>query len=195
MRAAISSVRDIQRGPRTMVTGPWVAPEILREGPFTNKADVWALAVSWTYAFRVDYTPQGPATLDDDSLKSVEVKQESENEILLEFAKQLRAKGRITQPFCDLLLSMLSWDPSARPSVAEALCHNAWQELWVRKGLERQDRMKMPSDGPKRVRILSPEESEGRGYCLAQIQDRAIHDSASPAVSGTRAAASPGGPR
>lgn len=158
MRAAISSLSSVRAGPHRWgeppaAAGPWVAPEVWgsnEEEPFTDKADVWALAASWMHAlFRADS--------DCDALLPAKVDDKSGHELLLRLVKQMRSEGSITRPFCDLVLSMLSWDATARPSVSEALCHAAWESLLNRRQLDREDRMRVPQGMAKKVRLLSPE--------------------------------------
>ncbi|KAF3763531.1 hypothetical protein M406DRAFT_332019 [Cryphonectria parasitica EP155] len=158
---ALAAFNTVPTGGGHTPAGPWVAPEVWgssQEKPFNDKADVWALAVSWIYAFRADYTPQQPGTLDDDPLQPAKVDRRPEHGLLCGVVKQILLEDRITQPFCHLLLSMLSWDSAARPSAAEALCHLAWEPLRIRKELEREDRIRTPSEGAKKVRLLSPED-------------------------------------
>lgn len=135
-------------------TGYWVAPEVWtssKETCYSSKADVWALAASWLHAFLIP--PAGLVRVNEGFYRGI-VKS-------LEERCRLRS---ISEPLRDLLLSMLAWDPNDRPSAEEALQHTAWepvrrweQERDDRRRREREEVVRGPADGAKKVRLLSPE--------------------------------------
>ncbi|KAK4190623.1 putative serine threonine protein kinase [Podospora australis] len=132
--------------------GCWVAPEVWTssaEKPYDEKADVWALAASWLPAY-VRIPP------------NIKVDERTYRTMLKTIEDQYK-KRKIKSTFRSLLLRMLAWGPEDRPTVAEALVHEAWapvhekrvqQEKQLRQ--EREDRIQRPEAGVKKVRILSP---------------------------------------
>lgn len=140
----------LSRKPKRAV---WVAPEVwasTTETPYDKKADVWSLAVSWLRAFV--YPPEH-AEIDQPGYRR-----------LLKTVDDIYQKGKITEPFRSLLLRMLAWDPEHRPDIGEALASDVWESVVRRQASEREavrrerdDRIKGPGDGVKRVRVLSPE--------------------------------------
>ena len=130
----------------------WVAPELsssTESNPYTKEADIWALAASWLQAFAV--IPNDIA-IDAASYRST-----------IKTLDTLRTSGKITETMQSLLLQMLAWKPEDRPSVTEAMSHAAWAP--VRKEIElrnrhvrqqREERIRGPDEGAKKVRILSP---------------------------------------
>ncbi|KAH8743540.1 kinase-like domain-containing protein [Diaporthe sp. PMI_573] len=135
-------------------SGYWVAPEVWtssKETCYSSKADVWALAASWLRAFLVP-----PAGL-------VRVNEGFHRGIVRSLEERCRLRS-ISEPLRDLLVSMLAWDPNDRPSVEEALQHAAWepvrrwdQEKDDRRSREREEVIRGPPNGAKKVRLLSPE--------------------------------------
>lgn len=122
MSAAISDLEWVKEGLRRESkpnnVGAWVAPEVWTssaEAPYTNKADIWGLAISWlpTYV-------QIPA---DIKMTRANFKR------IQATVKSILMKGHITKPFCNLLLSMLAWDPEERPSVADILSNEVWLDF------------------------------------------------------------------
>ncbi|KAL7918742.1 kinase-like domain-containing protein [Trichoderma austrokoningii] len=131
-----------------------VAPEVWQNGGATAnldgmKLDIWAMASSWIYAFGV------PPNHKIDS---------KDNHNWLQ--GQLGLLSKFT-PLIDLLHKMLAWEPRDRPTVAEALASDAWNPVQTMKQEmddKKQEKRKadMQSDGVKRVRVLSPSESDYR---------------------------------
>ena len=131
----------------------WVAPEVwtsTEDDPYTTKADIWAIAASWLTAFV--HVVKDKA-IDKRSYRALLKTLDAEHE-----------KGKITGPFRSLLLRMLAWDPDDRPSVEDALAHEAWAPVKRRIELQenhdrrdREDRIRGPDNGVKKVRLLSPE--------------------------------------
>lgn len=156
-RAAISDLAFATIGSHShckpTTTGVWVAPEVWTsspEIPYTNKADVWGLAISWLRAIvRPPQNVRINERIYHALLRTVDIRHK---------------KGDITDSFRSLLLQMLAWEPQDRPGVEEALAHEVWEPLLRRKELEkdesrreRDDRIRKPGCGVKRVRLLSPE--------------------------------------
>ncbi|KUI66995.1 hypothetical protein VM1G_02473 [Cytospora mali] len=117
----------------------WLAPEVItssEEIPYTNKADIWALAVSWLYAFK---RPSDVAEIEASAIVRA-----VQDIVLPDDLLSLRG----------LWLQMLVPDPAGRSSVQEALAHEVWQKA---KGTKGEDETREPVGGVKRVRLLSPE--------------------------------------
>ncbi|KAI1191942.1 kinase-like domain-containing protein [Nemania serpens] len=160
MTAAISDLgwakASLYRDSKPYNTGAWVAPEVWissTEAPYTNKADIWGLAMSWLPAY-----VQIPA--------DVKLTRTNFGKIQAT-VKSVFKKGHITKPFCDLLLSMLAWDPDDRPSIQDILANKVWIDLQRRKEseqemtrMERERRLRDIGPDAKKVRVLSPQAEE-----------------------------------
>ncbi|GAP89017.1 putative serine threonine protein kinase [Rosellinia necatrix] len=160
MTAAISDLHwakaSLYRDDKPDSAGAWVAPEVWTssaKAPYTNKADIWGLAMSWLPTF-----VQIPA----------DVKMTRANFGKIQATvKSVLKKGHITKPFCNLVLSMLAWDPDDRPSIRDVLANEVWVDLQRRKEseqemvrMEREKRLQDPGPNAKKVRLLSPEAEE-----------------------------------
>lgn len=158
MTAAISDLdwakASLYRDNKPNSAGAWVAPEVWTssaKAPYTNKADIWSLAMSWLLTY-----VQIPA--------DVKITRANFGKIQTT-VKSILKKGHITKPFCDLFLSMLAWDPVDRPSIQDILANEVWMDL--QRGRESEQEMarmereeKLRDLGLKRVRVLSPEAEE-----------------------------------
>ncbi|KAI1112632.1 kinase-like domain-containing protein [Nemania sp. NC0429] len=156
MRAAISDLgwtkASLNRDNKPNGGGAWVAPEVWAssvKASYTDKADIWGLAMSWLPAY-----VQIPA--------DVKVTRANFGKIQ-STVKSVFKKGHITKPFCDLLLSMLAWDPDDRPSIQNLLAHEVWIDLQRKREseqgtarMEREERLRDRGPDAKKVRVLSP---------------------------------------
>ncbi|TRX93337.1 hypothetical protein FHL15_005916 [Xylaria flabelliformis] len=160
MTAAISDLGWAKASPfcddKPDIRGVWVAPEVWTssaEAPFTNKADIWGLAMSWLSTYV--YVPT------DVNITRANFK------MIQDGINVIFKKGHVTKPFCNLLLSMLAWDSDDRPSIQGILAHEVWRDLQKEKGskqeMARAEGENILQDlGPnaKKVRVLSPEVEE-----------------------------------
>ncbi|KAK1252831.1 hypothetical protein MKX08_004018 [Trichoderma sp. CBMAI-0020] len=112
----MSAFLSLPIGPEKHSTSVCTAPEILTVGTGKTdnfKADVWALAASWLFAFLK--VPE-----------SVQMDSEAYHTLRISVQEQV-SKGSIQEPFVGLLRQMLAWAPQDRPSIVEALEHEVWQ--------------------------------------------------------------------
>ncbi|KAL7941248.1 kinase-like domain-containing protein [Trichoderma barbatum] len=127
-----------------------VAPEVWgnRKAVDETKADVWALAASWLFAF---VQPPNNIKITKASYQALRKTLESQTE-----------KGLIRKSFATLLRQMLAWEPHDRPSAAELLIDEAWESVLIyahsieenkkRKQIEKMQH----SSQVRKVRLLSP---------------------------------------
>ncbi|KAI1195114.1 kinase-like domain-containing protein [Nemania serpens] len=160
MTAAISDLGwakvSLCRDDKPNTAGAWVAPEVWTSSaraPYTNKADIWGLAMSWlpTYV-------QIPADVKITRANFGSIQATVKNEF---------KKGYLTKPFCNLVLSMLAWDPDDRPSIQDILTNEVWTDIQNRKEseqemarMERERKLRDLGPNAKKVRVLSPEAKE-----------------------------------
>ncbi|KAL7941131.1 kinase-like domain-containing protein [Trichoderma barbatum] len=134
-----------------------VAPEIWEtksDGDLDEtKLDIWALAVSWLFAFTVPP-------------KNLKMTKQTYGGIKTTLDTQTK-KGFIKEPLNKLLRKMLAWEPQDRPNATEALKDEVWKPIREeRQGKEdfrkrrRQEKMQTLDSGVKRVRVLSPDPEE-----------------------------------
>jgi serine/threonine protein kinase len=148
-RAAISLyIRRLEKPNASVCVAPevWKPEEDLDE----SKADIWALAASWLFAF-----VRPPS--------NIKITQESYHTLQKTLDNQSK-KGFIPDPFATLLRQMLAWDPQDRPSAADALANETWGPVLTHgRSLEddrkrkRMEKMQNSSTHTRRVRVLSPD--------------------------------------
>lgn len=129
-----------------------VAPEVWENQNQINetKADIWALAASWLFAF---VRPPN----------NIKITKESYHTLQKTLDAQIK-KGFIKDPFVTLLRQMLAWDPQQRPSATEALADKAWESVLAHKRSvedkrkrKRAENTQHSSTQVRRVRVLSPD--------------------------------------
>ncbi|EHK43253.1 hypothetical protein TRIATDRAFT_285878 [Trichoderma atroviride IMI 206040] len=122
-------------------TSVCTAPEMLTTGTDKAdkfKADVWALAASWLFAFiRVPENVQ----MDHQAYRILRLSVESQ-----------ASKGNIQEPFLGLLHQMLAWTPQDRPSIVEVLEHEVWQPFKEDRKRKRLEGVQDASVGSKRAK-------------------------------------------
>ncbi|KAI1736667.1 kinase-like domain-containing protein [Xylaria scruposa] len=150
MTAAISDLHlakaSVYRDDKPDSGGHLVAPEVYTSSaatPYTEQADIWGLAMSWLLVF-----VKGIRT----NVKITRGTHEKIQRTIHGICK----RGQITKPFCNLLLSMVEWDPDDRPIIKDILANKVWRNLQKRKS-KRVDKAQQDI-GPdaKKVRVLSP---------------------------------------
>ncbi|UKZ58334.1 hypothetical protein TrVGV298_012202 [Trichoderma virens] len=129
-----------------------VAPEIWanRDPVDKAKADVWALAASWLFAF---VRPPGSIKITPVSYQALQKTLDSQTK-----------KGFINEPFAALLRQMLAWEPRDRPSAAELLADTIWESVLAHtrsvedtKKRKRMENIQHSPNQTRRVRLLSPD--------------------------------------
>lgn len=117
-KAVLSSAVHLRTYGIPKRTGYWVAPEVWTNSEkecYSAKADIWALAASWLRAILIP--PAGISRVSPGIYRNI-VR-----------ALQERRGRSVLEPLCDLLLSMMAWDPNERPTAEQALRHVAWEPL------------------------------------------------------------------
>ncbi|KAM0261708.1 hypothetical protein ACHAQJ_002160 [Trichoderma viride] len=130
-----------------------VAPEIWDNPKELDrtKADIWALAASWLYAFA---TPPDRIKITKGTYHTLCITLDAQNK-----------NGSINDPLVALFRRMLAWEPKDRPSAREALASEVWEPVLEQeraiKDNKKRNRMELKrpqvdSRNNKRVRVLSP---------------------------------------
>ncbi|KAL7931385.1 kinase-like domain-containing protein [Trichoderma chlorosporum] len=129
-----------------------VAPEIWENSKTVDwtKADVWALAASWLFAFV--RPPSG--------IKITE----ASYQVLHKTLSAQTENGLMKEPFAALIRKMLAWEPDDRPSATELLADISWESVLAHAQLiednkkrKRMEKMQLSPNQPRRVRLLSPD--------------------------------------
>ncbi|KAL7791948.1 kinase-like domain-containing protein [Trichoderma ceciliae] len=142
-RAFISLCMQQTETPDTSIC---VAPEVwLGNNPDLDetKLDIWGLAASWLYTC-LNAPPDLKMTRQS----------YSRLQVTLDSRKH---KGHIQEPLYGLLQQMLAWDPRNRPSVMEALKHEAWLPILTPVAVETRKRKQTQTNQEsqsKKVRVL-----------------------------------------
>jgi serine/threonine protein kinase len=151
-RAVISlNMRERKKTPDASVC---IAPEVWEREKQDDKdldetkLDIWALAVSWLFAFT---TPP----------KNMKIRKQSYSGLKSTLDTQTK-RGFIKEPLAMLLRQMLAWEPKDRPTATEALADEVWKPIRDEKQKEedtkKRRRMEMlqGEKRDKRVKVLSP---------------------------------------